>query len=133
MSKSNLKPCPCCSGEAVIMEDFGDFQIICKTCRIQTESEGPYLAMKNWNTRIESERIVNLERENLGQSDLITRLQTALFDAILERRGVIPDSAEGLVRYEDLERVERERTGETYSDGEVFHHPVFKNQNDISR
>ena len=83
--KQELKNCPFCGGEAEI-ERFGNNR--CSTiyactdcgCRLETNEEWGF--GDRWNTRAENPRIAALELENLGQSDLIEKLQSE--NAILE-------------------------------------------------
>ena len=55
MSKTVLKPCPFCGGDAEIGENWDGFFVRCSKCRFSTPSYRPKkkgMAVNEWNQRV---------------------------------------------------------------------------------
>ena len=58
MDDLNLKPCPFCGGEAILVKDFSSFKdwtyVRCKECGAATAVSGnAFKALDLWNKRVE--------------------------------------------------------------------------------
>ena len=53
MATDNLKPCPCCSGNANLYKvDYHGYRVVCMRCGLQTSTyEFPENAVARWNRR----------------------------------------------------------------------------------
>ena len=58
MSKTKLKPCPFCGGEAKLKTAVGEYWVLCPTCKASSDSiSNDETIVKQWNTRVRNKTL----------------------------------------------------------------------------